>query len=97
MYFEPFHERDNNYSECFNELTILGCCYHLFIFTDFVGEPTIQYKAGWSIITIVLFNIIVNFIKMIRSSIINTKRVYQKYGRRLIIKIKNKCLKNNQI
>ena len=39
----PFETNLLNYQELFNEVCILGVSYHLFIFTDFVGDDDLQY------------------------------------------------------
>lgn len=41
VYFRPFKEKTNNEGETFNEITILVCCYHLPVFTEFVDDSTI--------------------------------------------------------
>jgi len=43
--------------------------YHLFLFTDFVPDPVLQYKLGWSIIVVTIINIILNMGVMIGVSI----------------------------
>lgn len=49
-----------NKLEIFNELCIMGAAYHLFVFTQYVDDPIMQYNVGWSMIGVTALNIIVN-------------------------------------
>ncbi len=42
-FVKPFEMPLLNYLEVFNEFCILIATYHLFIFTDFVPDPELQY------------------------------------------------------
>jgi len=55
--------------EVINECFIIGAAYHLFIFTDYVPDPHIQYSFGWSLIIITILNIVLNIGVMIGVSI----------------------------
>jgi hypothetical protein len=57
---KPFDLPILNKMEIFNECCIIGASYHLFAFTEFVGDPELQYNIGWSIIGVTLLNIAVN-------------------------------------
>jgi hypothetical protein len=57
---KPFDLPILNKIELFNECCIIGASYHLFAFTEFVGDPELQYKIGWSMIGITSLNIAVN-------------------------------------
>jgi len=46
--------------EAFNECTILVCGYHLFLFTDYIEDPYLKFNIGWSIIGILMVNLLVN-------------------------------------
>ena len=46
--------------EYFNEITIMMCVYHLFVFTDFVDDPVIRYYVGFSLIGVTCLNIVGN-------------------------------------
>jgi hypothetical protein len=46
--------------EYFNEVTIMMCVYHLFVFTDFVDDPVTRYYVGFSLIGVSCLNIIGN-------------------------------------
>lgn len=62
LLIKPFTSNFDNYLECFNEYCILGICYHLFIFTDFVPSDVLQYNGGWSVIVLTLLNLLSNSI-----------------------------------
>jgi hypothetical protein len=38
----------------------MGAAYHLFVFTQYVDDPKMQYNLGWSMIGVTALNIIVN-------------------------------------
>lgn len=60
----PFENPTLNKLEIFNELCIMGAAYHLFVFTQYVDDPKLQYKFGWSIIAVTTLNILVNMAVM---------------------------------
>ena len=66
---KPFETRRLNQLEIFNELCILIASYHMIVFTDFVDNQDIQYLGGWSLIAVILFNMIVNLYFMIKTSL----------------------------
>jgi hypothetical protein len=49
-----------NNLEIFNELCIMAAGYHLLLFTDFVPDTSLQYTLGWSVICVIMINVIVN-------------------------------------
>jgi len=51
--------------EYFNEITIMMCVYHLFLFTDYVDDPVNRYYVGFSLIGVSCLNIIGNLSVMI--------------------------------
>jgi hypothetical protein len=55
--------------EFFNEATILLCCYHIFCFTDFVDDPTMRYKIGFSLIAFTTLNLSINVFIMLFETI----------------------------
>ena len=57
---EPFDSPLLNRLEIFNELSIMFAAYHLFVFTNYVDDPQMQYQVGWSMIGMTAFNISVN-------------------------------------
>ena len=56
----PYDEPILNRLELFNEICILIINYHLLVFTSFISDDNLQYKAGWSIIIFTFSNILVN-------------------------------------
>lgn len=38
----------------------MAAAYHLFVFTQYVDDPNMQYNVGWSMIGVTALNIIVN-------------------------------------
>jgi hypothetical protein len=62
---KPFELPMLNYLEILNEISILIATYHLFLFTDYADSPDLQYLAGWSMIAISTFNIVINMIVML--------------------------------
>jgi hypothetical protein len=67
-----------NRLEIFNESCILAASYHLFSFTDFVPEPDLQYRIGWSLIGVTVFNIVMNMFFMIYMTAKKIKLLCQK-------------------
>ncbi len=74
--------------EYFNEVTIMMCVYHLFVFTDFVDDPFTRYYAGFSLIGVTCLNIVGNVAVLLT---VTLKLVY--------FNLKKKCynLRNNRI
>ena len=50
----------------------------MFTFTDFVNEPELQYKIGWSIIGITLVNVAVNMGLMFYTSFLKFRLLFKK-------------------
>jgi len=61
----PFESSSKNNTEIYNEVTILAVSTHLYIFSDFVQDLDQQVLAGWSLIAIVLVNILYHMINMV--------------------------------
>lgn len=80
-----------NKLEIFNELCILGAAYHLFVFTQYVDDPKIQYNVGWSMIGITGLNIVVNMGIMGYASLKQLKQSFLK----LKFKVKEFLKKRN--
>ena len=57
---EPMKERRQNSDEIQQEIMVMLCIYHLFIFSDWVAakSATATYNAGWSQCSIVLLVIL---------------------------------------
>ena len=59
-YYKPLNVAFLNYLEIFNELCILGVSIHLYLFTQFLDNPQIQYNIGYSLIGLTILNIAIN-------------------------------------
>jgi hypothetical protein len=59
---KPFEDPFFNKLEIFNEVCVLLSIYHLFTFTDFVGNVVMQYNIGWSMVGLTCFNIVTNIL-----------------------------------
>ena len=79
----PFHLPRDRRIEYFNEVSILICSYHLFLFTDFVDDADTRYQIGYSMIAFTSLNILVNLLLLVFTTmgqIVKTlKQVRQKY------------------
>jgi hypothetical protein len=67
----------NRRLEFFNEATILICCYHTFLFTDFVDDPIMRYSMGYSLIGFTVLNIAVNICLMMMETGKSLLRVFK--------------------
>lgn len=74
----PFETRSGNNSEIFNELCILGCINHLYMYTDYYTDVDIQLDSGWSFVAIIAVNILVNTSMMVYSSALMIKNLCRK-------------------
>jgi hypothetical protein len=68
----------------FNEICIISAAYHLFVFTQYVDDPKLQYKFGWSIIAVTTLNILVNMGVMGYASFQKMKLQFRKIKQRYI-------------
>ena len=62
---EPFQLPLFRRLEYFNEACILVCCYHYFLFTDFVADPQVRYTVGKALIYVTVGNLLGNITIMI--------------------------------
>lgn len=67
IYFYPMADNFSNRMEIFAEITNMMLMYHVFMFTDFVGEPTMRYSIGFSFTACMAIFISVHLFIMIRS------------------------------
>jgi hypothetical protein len=67
---EPFSEKIACFMEFFNEATIMLCCYHLFLFTDFVPSPETRYTMGFSLIGATSLNLAGNILVMLGKTLL---------------------------
>ena len=70
VFYLPFRENLMNFLEVFNEYTIVICLYMCFTFTDFVSDPRMKHICGWVLIGTVLFNISLNILVVMGSSVL---------------------------
>ena len=75
----PMESRQENLFEVFNDCTLLLLTYHLWCFTDIVGEPETRYELGYVFIGASLGNISVHFVLMLLETFIRTKLACKKY------------------
>ena len=76
----PFETLLMNITEIVNEITVLLAAYHLFCFSEFVASPSDKANVGWSLIILILANILFNtvvFIYMVVRSVILYLRKYK--------------------
>lgn len=59
-YVMPYKEPIQNYQEVLNEITVLISSYHLFCFTEWIYDFERRFELGWSLIGVILFNVLVN-------------------------------------
>ncbi len=80
------------YIEVFNEIITLILSVFLLIFTDFVDDPHLKYKAGYGFIALFILDVIVNFALIIKDAYISIryfiKKLRYKWRLRLLIKRK---------
>ena len=69
--------------ELFNECTVIFACYHLLTFTDWIGDFEVKFQLGWSLIAVVILNVLINFtivsIIALRDIVNSARTKYSKY------------------
>jgi hypothetical protein len=60
----PFRLPNHRRLEYFNETVTLIWCYHMFIFTDFVPDREHRYQAGFILVAVVGFCLVVNLLNL---------------------------------
>lgn len=65
IYFSPFEEKQMNYLEYFNEITIMAVLCQTILFTDYIDNAYMQYNVGWSVIATTVLNLLVNMTVLI--------------------------------
>jgi hypothetical protein len=66
---KPFTSPFDNKLECFNEICIMFSSVHMIMFTDLVPDLELQFKIGYSIISVIFINMAVNMYLMIKDQI----------------------------
>ena len=59
-YVLPFVNMQQNYQETMNEIWVLIASYHLFTFTEWVYDLDTRFTIGWSLLVIVILNVVSN-------------------------------------
>jgi hypothetical protein len=67
----PFEDSMLNKLEIFNEHCVLGSVYHMYAYTEYVPEVETQYKVGYSMIALTVFNIAANIMVVVICTIIH--------------------------
>ena len=66
----PFKDPSDYFIDCMNEFFILLLIYHLICFADFVKDYQTQTYIGWSMVCVMMINIVINFTIILRGSIV---------------------------
>ena len=61
----PYISRQQNFQETFNDLTIFIEGYHLICLTDFVLYPEVKFAVGYSMILVVVVNLIFGIVPVV--------------------------------
>lgn len=69
IHSKPYKVQAQNYSDLFNEFTVMGSYYFLFLFTDFISDDWHAEIAGWGLIGLLGFNVFVNGIQIVYYSL----------------------------
>lgn len=80
-YSAPFNSRFKNRLELFNELTVVVCSLHMMTFTDWIPDYSTQYLMGWSMIIVIIINLIVNLFIIVVFSFKSLHTIAVKYYR----------------
>lgn len=80
---KPYEENVLNYLEIFNETCIFTAGYHQIVFSSFVSDAQIKYKAGWSVVGVTILNIAVNMTYMICITCKQVSAILRKCKKRL--------------
>jgi hypothetical protein len=79
---DPYESKKANHIEIFNELTILAISEHLYLFTDFMPDSSQSILAGWSLIGIILFNVLFHMLHLFVMSFGQLRAKLQPYCRK---------------
>jgi len=67
----PLDTMAKNYLEMSNEFLILILGYYGFLFTDYVGDPTMRYTFGYIYIGILAGGLLLNAINLVYTSLVD--------------------------
>ena len=65
MHSKPLITPAQNYSDFFNESTVMVSSYFLFLFTDYTSDASMSDLIGWSLVVLIAFNILINGIQIL--------------------------------
>lgn len=69
--------------DLFNELFIVFISLHIFVFTDYVLDPELQFKFGFSMISLTVINFVSNLVMLFSTAFTEAKRdLLMKYRKR---------------
>jgi len=76
---EPLKEKTDNLNEVVQEVAVMLCIYHLFMFTDWVSTVSAKasYDAGWTQCIIVGLVIILGIFRMVRQAVTALKNKWR--------------------
>ena len=73
LYIKPYTTKGQNLMETINEVVAMLIMYHMFMFTDFVPDPTTRFQLGFSCIVFIAVHLLMNLSVIIVGSIKHTK------------------------
>ena len=73
LWYMPMQSKMANLFEFFNDCTLLLLTYHLWCFTDIVGEPETRYELGYVFTGVSLGNVSVHLVTMLLETFIRAK------------------------
>ena len=71
---KPHNDISFNRIEVVNELSTMGICYTMFIYTDYVSDVQIQYSCGWVVCVFLAIIVVYNFYCMFAAVFTNMRR-----------------------
>ena len=80
---KPFQGKFRNVSENFNEFIIFICFLHVFLFTDFVGDKSMQYNLGYSLMTVIGVFLTFHLTIILLVTLKFVKLIFVRYKRRI--------------
>ena len=85
----PFKDPGLYKLELFNEVVIMLGSYHLFMFTDYVGNPQTRYLCGMSLVFVATICILFNLGSLVKNTL---RKVYLEVKKKWITYKKKKML-----
>ena len=69
----PLESRQANLFEVINDCTLLLLTYHLWLFTDVVGEPETRHLIGFAFMAVCLGNVTIHLVTMMVTTGVTVK------------------------